>query len=434
MPRRLFRLSTRAEMLAGVLGAFLLLTLSTAYIFISTRKLQALSERAFERERFLSSLRSDLLTCEPLILDYLSTRSSETLSRILIETQRLRTKLPAAPPVSRNEVLLRERELYPLIRSWLDLADRAMEEKRGRNIAAYTAVYEEMSALLDYINREIDEISTGLFHEQMNAYSRVISASGAIQLWNLLLIVFVSLLAALLVIWSDNKRGLLRNMRMESLVRRMEIYALQAQMNPHFLFNTLNTGMQLAILEGADRTGEYMECLAKLFRHIIRNKDLIVPLGHEIEGLRYYFYILKVRFPKNLDLVLDYDEALLSDYRVPVSILQPLVENCIIHAFKEREEGRSLILVRVEKPGDRLILSVRDNGCGMQAETVEQLLHPQSLDESSVSRVMGLENVVQRLYFFYPGDPEVVSIETRPGEGTGVIIRIDPEREPCVTF
>jgi sensor histidine kinase YesM len=210
-------------------------------------------------------------------------------------------------------------------------------------------------------------------------------------------------------------------------------------MNPHFLFNTINTGMQLAIVEGAERTSEYMEYMAKLFRHIIRNKEIVVPLRHEIEGLNFYFYILKVRFPKNLDLVLDYDEALLDRCRVPVSILQPLVENCVIHAFKnsprpEEENSRYLINVRAEKQGQRLILSVRDNGCGMDRDRIEKLLHPLSLDESSVSRVMGLENVIQRLYFFYPGDPEVVDIETAPQEGTAVIIRIDTGREPCIVF
>jgi LytS/YehU family sensor histidine kinase len=247
-------------------------------------------------------------------------------------------------------------------------------------------------------------------------------------------------------------REKLRNMKMEGLVRRMEIYALQAQMNPHFLFNTLNTGMQLAIVEGADRTGEFMEYLARLFRHVIRNKELIVPLRHEIEGLNYYFSILRVRFPKNLDLILDYDESLLDTRRVPVSILQPLVENCVIHAFNDsaappaaealpesaaavkRPVERSMIMVRAEMSGDRLILTVRDNGCGMPAETAEKLLHPLSIDESSMARVMGLENVIQRLYFFYPDDPAVVGIETGEGRGTAIILRIDTGREPCIAF
>jgi sensor histidine kinase YesM len=250
--------------------------------------------------------------------------------------------------------------------------------------------------------------------------------------------------------WQENikqeyMRERLRNLKMEGLVRHMEIYTLQAQMNPHFLFNTLNTGMQLAIVEGADRTAEYIEFMAQLFRHNIRNREIIVPLRHEIEGIKSYFNILRIRFPKSLDLVLDYDEGLLDQVTVPVSLLQPLVENCVVHAFKNVVQGgiaqeaefrgeMSRIVLRVEKTGGRLVLSVRDNGCGMSRETVERLLHPQGIDESSLSRVMGLENVIQRLYFFYPDDPEVVGIETEPGKGTAVFIRIDTGRQPCTEF
>jgi sensor histidine kinase YesM len=225
-------------------------------------------------------------------------------------------------------------------------------------------------------------------------------------------------------------RERVRNFKMEALVRRMEIYTLQAQMNPHFLFNTLNTGMQLAIVEGADRTGEYMEYLSRLLRHNISNKDTIVPLRHEIEGLNYYFYILKVRFPKNLDLTLDYAEELLDECRVPGSILQPLVENCVIHAFKNKSDQCSII-VRAVKQGRYLTLSVSDNGCGIPAERVVKLLNPQPSDETA-SSVMGLENVIHRLFFFYPDDPEVIRIDTIMDQGTSIIIRIDTEKEPCI--
>ncbi|MCG8480305.1 MAG: histidine kinase, partial [Spirochaetales bacterium] len=76
----------------------------------------------------------------------------------------------------------------------------------------------------------------------------------------------------------------LRTLKMEQILKRMELYTMQAQMNPHFLFNSLNTGVQLAIMERADRTADFMEHLAHFFRHNIRERDLIVPLRHEIEG------------------------------------------------------------------------------------------------------------------------------------------------------
>ncbi|MDR2760015.1 MAG: histidine kinase [Spirochaetaceae bacterium] len=518
--RRRFPRSFRVQMLISVSGVSIILAISTAYILSAAKNLQNISNSSFEQERFIKTIQEDLAAYQEPLLEYLSTRSSNALARILIESQALRNKLPAYSPITADKTELKERELYFLIYAYLNLADQAIEEKRGRNIAAYTRIYDEMAGLLAYINEEIEMVNTERFSNQLDAYELFIAKSGTIQFWNLFFIIFVSILSILLLFqsagrltdplvrlsalaadlssgnfeipdiqtgsvaemdqvveafnrmkndirqfieeirWQENikqeyMREKLRNMKMEGLVRHMEIYALQAQMNPHFLFNTLNTGMQLAIVEGADRTGEFMEYLARLFRHIIRNKELTVPLRHEIEGLNYYFAILKVRFPKNLDLILDYDESLLDGCKVPVSILQPLVENCVIHAFKDSSAQpsaqppaqppvpppvappaarRSLIMVRAEKSGNTLILSVRDNGCGMPAETAEKLLHPLSIDESSMERVMGLENVIQRLYFFYPDDPGVVSIETGEGRGTAIIIRIDTEREPCLAF
>jgi len=491
------RNSFRIQMVLSVFGVFILLVLSTTYILFSSIRMQEIADSSFQKERNLKSMQESLMTYQTPLLEYLSTRSSNALAKLLVDSQTLRNKIPANMPKSTDSTELREREVYALILSFLDMADAAVEAKRGRNIAGYIPVYEEMTRLLKYINEEVEKLSTERFRDQLDAYGVFVADFRNIQLWNLLFIIFISFFSILLLLravekmtdpmvrlsematelsdghfgvediktssiyeidhvveafnrmkneigkyieeirWQENikqeyMQERLRNLKMEELVRRMEIYTLQAQMNPHFLFNTLNTGMQLAIVEGADRTGEYMEYLSLLFRHNIRNKDSIVPLRHEIEGLKYYFYILKVRFPKNLDLVLDYPEEMLDGYRIPVSILQPLVENCVVHAFKN-SAGPSSIVVRIEKRRSDLVLTVADNGCGISAEIVEGLLHPLPIDESS-SRVMGLENVIQRLYFFYPDKKDVIEIESASGSGTTITIRIDTENEPCIAF
>ena len=115
----------------------------------------------------------------------------------------------------------------------------------------------------------------------------------------------------------------LRNMKMEQLLRRMELYTLQAQMNPHFLFNTINTGVQLAILEEADRTAEYMEKLAALFRFNIKEKKYFVSLRQEVEGLKTYFSILEIRFPRTLRLNLEVKEDYLDRFSCPNMISAP---------------------------------------------------------------------------------------------------------------
>jgi signal transduction histidine kinase len=490
--------SFRIQMVSSVFGVFILLVLSTAYILFSTIKLQEMADDGFQQERYLKSIKDSLSAYQEPLLEYLSTRSSNALAKLLIDSQSLRSRIPASTPITRNQTELREREVYSLILSYLDLADTVVNEKRGRNIAGYIRRYDELTALLKYVNAEIDAISTERFRSQIDDYGVFMENARSVQQWNLLFIIAVSLFAISLLLRSVEKmtepmvrlssmateisagnfgiadiemssiyeidhvvdafnrmkkevsshideirlqetikqeymQERMRNMKMEGLVRRMEIYTLQAQMNPHFLFNTLNTGMQLAIVEGADRTCEYMERLSALFRHNIGNKDVIVPLRHEIEGLKDYFYILKVRFPKNLDLVLDYPEDLLDACRVPASILQPLAENCVVHAFKSMT-GQSSIIVRAEKRDRFLVLSVTDNGCGIASEVAAELLHPINIDEAS-SPVMGLGSVIQRLYFFYPDDPEVIRIRSgEDGRGTAIVITIDTEKEPCTAF
>jgi len=189
--------------------------------------------------------------------------------------------------------------------------------------------------------------------------------------------------------------------------------------------------VQLAIIENADKTAAFMENLATFFRHNIRERKLIVPLRHEIEGLRSYFYILEIRFPRTYSFNLDVQEDILDSCSVPALILQPLVENSIIHAFRGAHSGGE-IRVRVRKEENILLLSVRDNGSGIPREVSDSLLKRYTRDQEHTSKVMGLENVIQRLYFFYPRNREVITIESEANKGTEIIIRINLEEEPCI--
>lgn len=484
-------------MLANILSVLLLLVVSAAYILYSTVRLQELVTTSFDQQRNIRNVQESLDDFQKPFLEFLSTKSSNALSELLIMSQKIRSMIPSYATIPSDPVTLREKEVYSLVTSWLDLADRAVEEKRSMDIEQYTKLYAEMQTIYDYINSEIETISSLRVSAQYGDYEVFIATSRNIQFWNLLFMIFISFFSIALIFravdkmnrpmvklshtaaeisaghfdvedigmtklneidqvvdafnrmkrdihtnieelkWQRNveqeyMQERVKNMKMQEMIRRMELYTLQAQMNPHFLFNTLNTGIQLAIVEGADRTGEYMDHLAKLFRHNLREKDVLVPLRHEIEGLESYFYILGVRFPKNLDLVLDCPPEILDAYTVPAYILQPLVENCVVHAFKGTEV-RNSIIVRVYVDGSRLKLSVADNGVGMQADRVESLLRRVPAGESS-SKVMGLENVIQRLYFFFPDDPDVVAINSADGQGTEILVSIDTGKKLCIAY
>ncbi len=487
--------SFRVQMLISILGVLVILFFSAAYILFSTIRLQEIVDNSFAQQRYLKDMQGHLDEFQEPFLDYLSTKSSNALSELLILSQKIREMVPEYNTIPVDPVSLLECEVYQVVQAYLELGDQVIEEKRGMDIARYTSLYNEMQMYYSYINSQIENISGTRFTEQLAEYERFIDTSGKIQFWNLLFILFISLFSLFMIVHSVEKinrpmvnlsnmaeslsagnfdvedigmtrlyeidrvvsafnrmkrdihtyieeikwqrnveqeymQERVRNMKMEHMLRKMELYTLQAQMNPHFLFNTLNTGLQLAIVEGAERTGAYMEHLSKLFRHNIREKKVVVPLRHEIEGLESYFYILGVRFPRNLDLVLDCPEDILDTYEVPASVLQPLVENCVVHAFRDRE-GRNSIVVRVFCSGGSLCLSVSDNGCGMDPEKVKSLLS-MSRQHDSDTKVMGLENVIQRLHFFFPDDPDVITIESGPGAGTEIIIKIDTGKTLCI--
>ncbi len=224
----------------------------------------------------------------------------------------------------------------------------------------------------------------------------------------------------------------LRNLRMEQLLKRMELYTLQAQMNPHFLFNTLNTGVQLAIQEDADRTAGYMENLAAFFRHITRERKLVVPLRHEVEGLESYLYILRIRFARSLVFTLHVPDELLDQYEVPALVLQPLVENAVIHAFPESTRG-GRIDISIERSREILYLVVKDNGVGMDARTIRRLFAYADADLERSSSARGLENVIHRLHALFPDQSSsIISIHSNPGSGTEIRISIDTRVAACI--
>jgi len=328
------------------------------------------------------------------------------------------------------------------------------------------ATVDKISRPMSDLSRSAELISSGNFEGVDVSLSSIDEMDGVISAFNRMkrdIHTYIEELKWQRSVEQDYLKERMRYMHMEETFRRMELYTMQAQMNPHFLFNSLNTGIQLAIVEGAERTGDYMDRLSRLLRHNIREKESFVPLRHEIEGLETYFYLLGVRFPKNLDLTLDCPPDILDKYTVPVTILQPLVENCVVHAFRNavRAEGeKNAIAVRVAPDGQVLRLSVADNGSGMDEATLASLLggaegperqagaggaaganpggggypEEQGADFPRGVKVMGLENVIQRLRFFWPDDPGVVAIESAPGKGTVIRIRLDGEKKPCIPY
>jgi len=203
--------------------------------------------------------------------------------------------------------------------------------------------------------------------------------------------------------------------------RKSELKALQNQINPHFLYNTLDSIIAM-IDKGEDEKAEEMiVALSKFFRISISKGQAIIPLLNEIEHARNYLLIQKMRFGDSFSYTIDVEPGL-EKCDVVKLILQPIVENSIGHGLKEDEKGH--IAIRAYSDGDYLKFDIQDNGYGMTPEKVDELL--KSLKDDTVYSGVGLKNVYQRIRIYY-GEKADVLIHSEEDVGTTVTIVIPKE-------
>ncbi|MBP3409621.1 MAG: sensor histidine kinase [Clostridia bacterium] len=210
------------------------------------------------------------------------------------------------------------------------------------------------------------------------------------------------------------------NRREQENLKKSELRALQAQINPHFLYNTLDAIVWLAEAGQSKEVIHITRALSDFFRiSLSQGKDWI-PLSEEIKHLTGYLTIQKIRYRDILDYEIEIPEEL---YHIQVLklVLQPLVENAIYHGVKHRR-GRGLVKVSGCIEGGMLVLQVQDNGAGMTAERLEQVRRGLDAD-SGESAGYGLFNVNKRIQLYY-NLPQGIEIESAQGQGTVVSLKV----------
>lgn len=201
--------------------------------------------------------------------------------------------------------------------------------------------------------------------------------------------------------------------------RRSELMVLQNQINPHFLYNTLDIIVWMIENEKREEAVEVVTALARFFRISLSNGKTIIPVEDEIEHVRNYLMIQERRFKNRFSYTLDVEEGL-GQYGTIKLILQPIVENCIYHAM-EFMDGDGVIQVSARKEEEKILFTVRDNGCGMTEDIVEQIMAGKKVSKGKGG--VGLQNVQERLQLVF-GDGFGMMIHSEPDEGTEVNIRI----------
>lgn len=210
------------------------------------------------------------------------------------------------------------------------------------------------------------------------------------------------------------------NRREQENLKKSELRALQAQINPHFLYNTLDAIVWLAEAGQSREVIHITRALSDFFRiSLSQGKDWI-PLSEEIKHLTGYLTIQKIRYRDILDYEIDIPENL-GSCQVLKLLLQPLVENAIYHGVKHRR-GRGMIRVSGSREGDMLVLRVQDNGAGMTCERLAEVRRGLEAD-SGESAGYGLFNVNKRIQLYY-NLGRGVEIESEKNEGTTVKVRV----------
>lgn len=435
----------------------------------------------------LNELHLSLRKVQDSMTSYLNTKSSDSMEEYFRNQQDYYNLTNGLNNVVINdEGALVEKNIKNMSETYLELTHSTIEAKRGRKIEQYKDFYEEASEIYTYLNSTIYDLNNSKFQDNYENYGRMLvslQTSEALNIFILFLVgtfnIFIILIFArsitkplqqlaltanrvaagelnveLMPVKGSDEVGIvtsafnqmvinLRNfieqlkismeheremkekeLLMETHLKDAQLKYLRAQINPHFLFNTLNAGAQLAMMEGADRTYSYTQNVADFFRYNLTNGNDLVSLKEEIKLVDNYMYILNVRFSNELIYLKDIDEALVH-VMVPSMTLQPIVENCVNYGVRNIDREK-IIELSVYKKGHFICISISDNGIGMSEEKLKQVLEGtfKSNDSESDSNGIGIKNVIGRLKLIY-GRDNLFNIESKGYDnGTKVIILI----------
>lgn len=457
------------------------------YMYININQTLKLINHVYVSNVSLNELTTTLTKVQNSMYQYLDTKSSDALEEYYRNRQTFSEYVEKLNnSATDNHIKLMEKNIKNMSLEYLELTNDTVMSKRGRNIQKYKEGYEKATDLYGYMNTNIYSLNNELFRNNSNNYELLLVSLRYLETISTIILLVISLLNVVFIIivtgritkpitklsrvanevaegnynvqfeesGYENEVGVLaiafnkmiksinenivkmkENMEFKSKVVEKELIMknhlkdaqlkyLQAQINPHFLFNTLNAGYQLAIMEDAERTSLLIEQMSEFFRYNIKKINEDANLKEEIELVDHYIYIMNVRFSGEISFVKEIDERFLT-VRVPSMILQPIVENSVNYGIRDIDHaGRILLSIREEN--DKIRISVQDNGKGMDHELIDKVMKNERKEEEiqKKSNGIGLSNVISRLELYYSSE-NILEIKSEgENKGTEVIIRI----------
>jgi len=196
---------------------------------------------------------------------------------------------------------------------------------------------------------------------------------------------------------------------------------LQAQINPHFLHNTLFSIKCLVSLGKVEAAEEMIGAFMDLLRMTLDNKDEFITLNEEIAAIKKYIHLQRYRYSNKFEAVFNCENSLLN-CKIPKLILQPIIENAIFHGI-EPKRGNGRITISATEEDECLIINVEDDGVGMSPETIEKIKKGESETSRRTFNMVGIANIEQRIILNY-GSQYGINIKSTIGKGTCVTLKL----------
>ena len=494
MKKKFRQLSLQAKMSSIFILANLVVFAVTIILILGINSMSSEIDTVYQGNLRLNELSDALTAVQDSMTDYLNSKTSDSLEEFYRNEQAYSQMVQKMSDEVTGAAFQRmERSIRHMSEEYLELVGQTIEAKRGRNVEKYRVRYENATQMYEYINTYIYSLNNEQFRSNSENYSRLSGAFRSFEMMSVIALTIVIVLSIcmvvkltgdiisplknlavtanevaggnfdtdLLQVQSEDEIGVVtgtfnqmivsirqylerlrqsmeiqrslmeKELLMEAHLKDAQLKYLQAQINPHFLFNTLNAGAQLAMMEGADRTYDYVQNVAEFFRYNVKKSNDIVTIREELELVDHYIYILNVRFSGDIHYQKDISEELL-ECSMPSMILQPIVENCVNHGIREMNgEGRIWLKV-FRDGGDTVGISIRDNGIGMDQDTIEKILsgNYHAEQQTSGSNGIAMGNVIARLRLFTQNESVMKIQSDGKDQGTEVILYLPvKERE-----
>lgn len=483
------RKSIRVRLLEVYVVIMLLVFAINMYVVYSQNQAIRQIDGVYNSNIQLNDISTTLEKMQTSLYQYLNTKSSDELENYYLYEQDYKNLIGELNEKTVNDQnLLMEKNIRNMSDTYLEKTASAIEAKRGRNVSRYNEDYSKAKKLYDYLQSCVRSLNTSVFLENSQNYSVMRSSLNYVIGFSMFLLITSMLVALIWIVmmtrtitrpliklaeaantiakgglevdfpiidtgdeistvakacnkmmnsirdyirqtkenYERESRMIENELNMKNDLKEAQLKYLQAQINPHFLFNSLNAAAQLAMMEGAEKTCLFVQNMADFFRYNVRKMEKDTTLKEELELVDSYIYILNVRFAGEIHYTKQIDERV-TGTMMPSMILQPLIENAVNHGIRELQ-GEGKIHLSVYSDDGIVCVKVEDNGVGIEQEVIDKIMRGESAHSHSQrdSAGIGMDNVINRLKRYYNME-QVIEIRRRKEGGTEVVIYLKRE-------